>query len=222
MAGFAEALTIMDLDTGGLVGGTWVIQNDAVVTGSSADYQIKVGTDNWGAAMGDGQTSHWHAAGLQLPSNTGGYTVQFDYDLYTWDSYSMDQSVGNQGWWDNLGVSLNEADFLWNQTLQDPDSTHGGTWPGVMWSWGGITYPLYDHTMGSTSITGGGADIYLTVFCSTGVYPDHDGIYPSWGGFNIDAAPPDEGVIPEPATFALLLMGLGALAGVRRRRKVTS
>ena len=197
-AGTARALVITNLDTGGTIStGTWVIQGDAAVGNNAPDdWWVKVATDSWNAGENDSQAPGWHAAGLELPSNSLGYRVDFTYDLHTWDSYIPD------GYYDNFGVNLNGQDFLWNQALTDPDTS----WPGTTWSWGGTDDTILEHTLGQDSIEDEG--VYLTVFCSTGLVPDADDGVPSWGSFN---------VVPEPGGFILLAGGLAGL--IRRRRK---
>ena len=208
----AYALSIFDLDTGGQVTtGQWVVEGEAAVgVNAPGDWWIRVGTGNWGAASGDTQTVGWHAAGLVLPENTTGYRVEFDYDLYTWDAY-VGGSEGTN-WYDNMGVNLNGVGLLWNQALSDPDTPHGGSWPGVMWSWGGLTDNALDHTQGSSAVEGVGT--FLTVFLSTGLDPDADDQVPSWGGFNTTAPPPV--IVPEPAGLGLL--GLALLAARKKRK----
>ena len=206
-AGPAQALKVTDLDTGGTVStGTWVIEGDATVGNNAPDdWRVRVATDSWNAGSGDAQVEGWHAAGLELPSNTLGYRVDFTYDLHTWDMYvPYDPSADEGGYYDNFGVNLNGQDFLWDLGLSDPDTS----WPGSTWSWGGADDTTLEHTSGQDSIEGDG--VYLTVFCSTGLDPDADDEIPSWGSFNDDSA------VPEPAGLGLL--GVALLMARKRPR----
>ena len=207
-AGGAHALTIQNLDTGGLVNGPWVIENDATVAGDASNWRIHVGTDNAPSVDGDFQPAEWHAVGKELPENELGYLVDFTYDLWTWDSYVPD------GYYDNFGVNLNLQDFLWNLDLADPPETD--PWPGSTWWAGGSAEDVLEHFTGadSVSLAGTGTDpVYLTVFLSTGLDPNQDTEVPSWGAFN-DTAPG----IPEPATLLMLASAMVGLGAVARRR----
>ena len=204
MCGSAGALTITDLDTGELMNGPWLIENDATVAGDPSNWMIHVGTDNEPSSEADSQPTSWHAVGKELPSNNSGYLVEFDYDLWTFDR--MD--------YDTFGVSLNPIGLLWNLDLPELPDDAGSPWPGVTWWDGGSDYPGIEHLVGADSIVGSGQDIYLTVFLSTGIGPHMDSIYASWGAFNDEATPPTD--IPEPATLVMLALA-GAGLALRKR-----
>ena len=190
LATAADALVVTDLDTGLTVPNlNWIIVNDASVTtyGANNDnYNIKVGTANWGANEWDLQPRVWHSAGTVLPGNLNGYRADFTYDLYTWDSYNP-WNAPQKGYWDNFGVELDNTSYLWNRVpaVSDPMAAGANHWIQGGTTWGDGICEYYG---GNASVTiagaGTGNTTYLSVYLSTDVDPHRDRLFPSWGEFN--------------------------------------
>ena len=186
----AGALVVIDLDTGSTMPNLpWIIVNDASVTtyGANSDnYNIKVGTANWGANEWDNQPRVWHSAGAVLPGNINGYRADFTYDLHTWDSYNP-WNAPLKGYWDNFGVELDNTSYLWNRlpAVSDPMAAGANHWIQGGTTWGDGICEYYGGTA-SVTIAGAGFNntTYLSAYLSTDVDPQRDRLYPSWGEFN--------------------------------------
>jgi hypothetical protein len=176
---------------------------------------------------GDSQTQGMWGAGFTM---MGTNTIEFNADLYTWDSYSDPSQGGSTGWWDAFVVNLNQTDYYWNLNPTDPLApgyTGGGsgvytTNPlGQSWVWGGQTYGDSLETFDADittwlSLTLAGFDptkkVYVSVVLDTQSLANSDTSYPSWGNFDVK-------VVPEPGTMLLFGAGLAGIAGVTRRKK---
>lgn len=206
-------------------GGTLVFSNTDVVAVTDAD-----------AVESASQTPSIYGAGFQL-SGSNGYTVSFDADLSTWDSYNALTSVGT-GYWDVFVVNINQTGYYWDLVNggsgsvsdpivgTDPNGTpvteYGGALPGITWAWGGNVFgdgvldTLAPLTTYSLTLYGSSATpFYVSIVLDSATNPDADTNFASWGSFHVTA---DVAPVPEPST--ILLLGSGLLgAGLWLKRK---
>lgn len=156
---------------------------------------IQVGLSSFGAAETGTQTDSIYGAGFLLRPLVN-YTIEFDYTLSTWDSYST-----FDGFWDVLFVHANSTGFYWNLVTGAPVAdlacsslfAPAGTPPlnGPLWTFGGLDWG------NGVLCTGAGTfmftymepdptkTVYLSVGLDTGLTGDVDGLYPSWGTFSV-------------------------------------
>jgi hypothetical protein len=77
-------------------------------SGLGTDWELLLRVSDSGAAEGGEQGQGLYGAGALLPAAPG-YAVSFNFDGYTWDSYSVDvRSEGGRGYWDLFAVGLNQ------------------------------------------------------------------------------------------------------------------
>ena len=136
-------------------GGDTVVTQDG---GNLNNFEIKVGFLNWGAAEFDTQASAIRGAGVTLDPNAEGYRVDFDAEIYTFDSYDAigTPAPGSTGYWDVFVANINTTDYYWNLVnggggaIGDPIvgtdpagsvvTEAGGVLGGKTWAWGGLDY----------------------------------------------------------------------------------
>ena len=132
-----------------------------------------------------GQPRSYHgAASLLAPANQ--YIITFDYDLYSWDSYSPRTELG-KGYWDSFSISVSSQP-LWQTTLSDPLTPNN--LPGLGLIWGGAKWGdhILKHVSGRRTVIVQGSPTennYLSVVLDTASVPDSDSAYPSWGTITI-------------------------------------
>ncbi len=134
------------------------------------------------------QVQAYHGASACIePAET--YTINFSYDLYTWDSYNPDAG-GGTGYWDSFSVSVTDKPYP-QLTLADPvnnalpqqNFVEGGT----VWGDG-----ILEQFHGTGSITVAGRPYgtnYLNVVLDTATPPTFDEAYPSWGRITVTNMP---------------------------------
>jgi hypothetical protein len=207
---------------------TWVVSpystgDGTIVFGSTDVVAVKDINDPEGGT----QTQAIYGAGFTTNSST----VNFDADLYTWDSYSA-----SYGWWDAFVVNINQTGFYWDLVaggtgaITDPLVNAGyaggsptfdnSVLPGSTWVFGGTDWgtgsleSVLPLNVYSLSMAGGDPNkpYYVSVVLDTKTPPTMDTNYPSWGSFHIVS-------VPEPSMFILFGSGLASLAFFARRRK---
>jgi len=168
------------------------------------DVEIQVGVSGFGALESDTQTEAIFAGGVKLlPCKE--YTVGYTYDLSTWDSYNS-----SHDFWDAFFVQVNSQDFYWNLNLTDPignvscatSYVAGGSYPpGDTWLFGGTQWGngLLCTGSGTFQFTYQEPDSaknpFLSIGLDTGLSGSTDGLFPSWGTFNLE-------ILSEPHIFA--------------------
>lgn len=144
------------------------------------------------------------------------FSMEFDADLWTWDSYvaPVNPLSDGTGYYDAFVVTVSTAGYYWNLPHTDPITADASTfvWGGQSWS-DGIeeSYITAPGTTDMISMSGSGT-FYVSLVLDTQTLPNSDIIHPSWGSFHV-------AVIPEPETYAMLLAGLGLMGFVARRRQ---
>jgi hypothetical protein len=143
------------------------------------------------------QNEAYHMAATLLPP-AASYTVKFQYNLSTWDSYNAPGTPnppfnGGTGHWDSFSVSISGAPY-WQLPLSDPITTT--QLPGLGFLWGGSSYGGNNPAQQSSSTTtitikgNPNGKNYLNVGLDTATLPDADTNYPSWGTFTIISITP--------------------------------
>ena len=153
-----------------------------------------------------------YGAGFQFTGSD--FSMKFDSDLYTWDSYSPFIG-GNTGYFDAFIVTVSTSGYYWNSSPVDPILASASTWV-----WGGATYgdalESYTCNVGcfdTISLAAGpAANYFVSIVLDTKTLPFSDVNYPSWGSFHVTP-------IPEPEIYAMMAAGLGLMGFIARRRK---
>lgn len=190
---------------------TWTISPDAntIAFGVTVvDGVAQIGSPDSGT-----QSAGIYGAGFTWTGTN--FSMDFDADLYTWDSYNAQTTAGT-GWYDAFIVTVNTTDFYWNLAPTDPVVTGPSTW-----AWGGASWS--DGILENYTTAPGGMDniqltsatpttFYVSLVLDTKSSPHTDTAHPSWGSFHVSP-------VPEPETYAMLLAGLGLIGFTARRRK---
>lgn len=189
----------------------WVIspdKNTAAFGVTVVDGVAQIGSPDSSQPMGI------FGAGFTVNSPDG-VTVKFDSDLYTWDSYNAPGADGT-GYWDAFIVTISTVGYYWDLPQQDPVLSSPSTFV-----WGGQNFA--DSKLESYITAPGKTDqvtlyntdatkYYVSVVLDTKTLPNADTSHPSWGSFHVS-------VVPEPETYAMMLVGLGLLGFTARSRK---
>lgn len=189
----------------------WVISPDA----NTLAYGVTVidGLAQFGA-KDTSQPTGIFGAGFTVNS-LDGVTVKFDSDLYTYDSYNA-PTVAGTGYFDAFIVTISTLGYYWDTPHTDPMPSSASTFV-----WGGQNYA--DNKLESYITAPGKTDqvtlydtdhtkYYVSVVLDTKTLPAADTLHPSWGSFHVS-------VVPEPETYAMMLVGLGLLGFTARSRK---
>ncbi|MCZ6836861.1 MAG: M36 family metallopeptidase [Planctomycetota bacterium] len=183
----------------GLVGET--IVTEAGSPDDQYDVIIDMGVSSFGSDEFGFQLEDIYGAGIQLlPCYQ--YTITYDWDLFTWDSYNFPvKGPGGTGYWDVFFVHVNSVEFWWNIVFPQGIAEHACDTiynpvglvdlPGPLWSFGGNDWD--DSVLCSNSGIFGftytepdtNKVVYLSVGLDTLITGDVDGLYPSWGTFNV-------------------------------------
>lgn len=126
-----------------------------------------------------------HGASASLPAASE-YTISFDYELFTWDSYNP-TTAGWTGYWDAFSVSVSDRPY-WELPLSDPVTPNdisglGFVWGGTLWADG-----VLEHVSGTKTFTAQGnpsGTNYLNVILDTLTEPESNHLFPSWGTVTI-------------------------------------
>lgn len=257
-AGSAGAIEVYRLDGSGgwgpvPVSVTWALRDGGpsggtrladVSAGAGTSWEVLLGVPSLGALEYDSQERGIYGAGAVLPAAPG-YRVEFRFDGYTWDSYSLFADEGARGYWDLFALNLNQAAPYWDLVapaggdvaLRDPLVTiqeegrpvvSAGPLPGMTWGWGGRDYEEgdFEELHGAEFWVELSGDpllpYYLSAVLDTDTEEYADDVYPSYGGFGAQGATeslvPAPTPTPEPSTLVLLGTGVAACAAWRRRR----
>jgi len=117
-----------------------------------------------------------------------GYTIKYDIELTTWDSYS---NVGpgecsGSGYYDSFSVSVTPERY-WEMKFEDrlQNNPVDGTQFDLLW--GGLCYgdsrveQRQDRLVTGTLPGNVDLPVFLNVVLDTGTEPEADSLFPSWG-----------------------------------------
>jgi len=169
---------------------TWELNPDANAEVSIDENTDTITVGTWGAAEGAQQPVAVHGATIELPPAQQIY-VEFDYELYSWDSYNAPGTPnppwwGGTGYWDLFSISVSQ-DKYWNLGLSDPLN---GDPLDIGFYWGATSFGdgFIEGSTGSGSATMAASLVstnYLNVVLDTATLPSNNGSYPSYGEFVI-------------------------------------
>jgi hypothetical protein len=197
---------------------TWVSSPDNNVSGFP-ETELILGVNDVDSDEWDTQSPGIFGMAANLGGGWISHTVQFTYDLYSWDSYN-DMWYGGYG--DVVVLALTENKPYWNLPITHPVWDDPQLiWPtGNITAWGGDEWGdnYLDNLLDPGTINVFDVDwtreYYLNIILDTSNGGD---MFPSWGyvsQFQIESTP-----IPEPATLILVGSGLAGIGFWRKRRR---
>jgi len=153
------------------------------------------------------QNNSKHGASALLPP-AAKYTITFDYNLFTWDSYNS-KTQGWTGYWDSFSVSVSSLPY-WQLSLSDPVTNDN--LPGLGFIWGGTQFAdgRLEPASGTKTITVQGnpsGNNYLSVILDTATFPHSNHAFPSWGTITIREVKTDGVRANQAAELAKTVIG---------------
>src|SRR5882672_3058734 len=195
---------------------TWTLSPDAAA-GDAFGTTVIAGSNAINFLDNGLQTPGIYGAGFTWDTASG-FTLKFDHDLYTWDSYNAlgtNGSAGGDGYYDAFVVTISSTGFYWNSSPSDPvlNSASTWVWGGTSWNDGVKENNVCNvGCLETISLAGGPQTVYVSVVLDTATSPQTDNQHPSYGSFHVTP-------VPEPEIYAMLAAGLGLMGFVARRRK---
>ena len=180
----ATVLTVLLLSMG--LGVSAVCASPGWVTNPDPNAEVSVTGDTITLGIankleGEQQPMAVHGATLELPPAEQIY-VEFDYDLYTWDSYNP-----SWGYFDSFSISVSQGKY-WDLDLTDPINASDPLSLGFIWGgteWGDGVLETMTGSAATTMTASTASPNYLNVVLDTATPPANNGNYPSWGTFEI-------------------------------------
>jgi hypothetical protein len=196
---------------------SWDLSPDAINSDAFGTTVI-TGSNAINFADNGNQTAGIYGAGFTV-TNASSFSMDFDHDLYTWDSYvaPVNPLSDGTGYFDGFIVTISTLGYYWDISPSDPQVNSASTWVwgGQSWSDGVLENNVCNVGCTQTVFASSGGDatnFYVSIVLDTASSPQSDDLHPSWGSFHVTP-------IPEPEIYAMMAAGLGLMGFVGRRRR---
>lgn len=189
----------------------WVLSPDAQATAGGLTVLIDGGV-SFGTTTDGSQPQGIFGAGFTYTGPS--FSMNFDSDLYTFDSYNANTGIGT-GYYDAFVVTVSTSGYYWNSSPSDPVLASASTfvWGGTNWNDGLLeSYTCNVGCFDSIALNAGNTTYYVSLVLDTKTTPDTDTQHLSYGSFHVTP-------VPEPEIYAMMAAGLGLMGFVARRRK---